>query len=53
MNILAKNKIPLLDIDIEGMIEIKNNLAKERQRGNNLIDPEVLCILPPSWSILG
>lgn len=35
------HKIPVLDVDIEGMLEIKNK-----------INCEVLCILPPTWSVL-
>lgn len=35
------DKIPILDVDIEGMLEIKEK-----------INCEVLCLMPASWSLL-
>jgi guanylate kinase len=37
----ALGKIPILDVDIEGMLEIRRK-----------IDCEVLCLMPPSWELL-
>jgi guanylate kinase len=51
LGILERGKIPLLDVDIEGMLDIKNSL----KRGEGSLkdaETEVLCILPPSWKVL-
>lgn len=40
-DILGRGKIPILDVDFEGMLEIRNK-----------IPCEVLCVMPASWELL-
>lgn len=39
--ILKNGKIPVLDIDIEGMMEIKQK-----------INCEIICVMPAGWDLL-
>lgn len=39
--LLKLNKIPILDVDIEGMLEIRQK-----------IPCEVLCLMPAGWGLL-
>lgn len=49
-DIIEKGKIPLLDVDIEGMKDIRAKIREENM--NNAALPEVLCLMPPSWAVL-
>ena len=49
MSIIEKNKVPLLDIDFEGMMDIRTYVQKRKQLDSSWGLPEVLCIMPPSW----
>lgn len=44
--LLEGGYIPIMDVDVEGMLDIRSKLI---QLGHH---PEVLCILPPSLAIL-
>ena len=52
MSIIEKNKVPLLDIDFEGMMDIRTYVQKRKQLDSSWGLPEVLCIMPPSWQVL-
>ena len=39
----------MLDIDLYGMKDIRREISR---KGGDLEQPEVLCILPPSWEVL-
>ena len=49
-DIIERGKIPLLDIDIEGMKDIRTKIKEEEMKGVEA--PEVLCLMPPSWAVL-
>lgn len=46
--IRESGKLPLLDIDLEGMKDIHHQLSQ----GGLALPPLVLCLLPPSWRVL-
>jgi guanylate kinase len=50
--IIKRGRIPLLDVDIEGMKDIRMRLREEKQKEEIVEVPEVLCLMPPSWKIL-
>ena len=39
-----------MDIDIEGMKDIRTKIKEEEMKGVEA--PEVLCLMPPSWAVL-
>lgn len=56
--ILCEGKIPVMDVDVEGMLDIQKCIADEigeRERKNEEVKigkPLCLCILPPSFGLL-
>jgi guanylate kinase len=46
-DILKAGSIPLMDVDLEGMKDIRKTVRME-----GLGEAEVLCLLPPSWEVL-
>jgi len=51
-DILSANRIPVLDIDVEGMLSITSKLRSIAEARSNIGTPEVVCVMPPSWSVL-
>jgi len=49
LDILKRNKIPLLDVDVEGMLDIRRNIYKLQEFNQAIEVPDVICIMPPSW----
>lgn len=47
-DIRSSGRLPLLDVDLQGMKEIHYQLSQAEKSS----PPLVLCLLPPSWQVL-